>query len=57
VDPAAKAVYWGTLATRLDPDPAAREASQKLVDMLLVATPGLKAKTDATLANPVVPAL
>jgi TPR repeat protein len=57
VDPATKAIYWGTLATRADPDPAAREASQKLMDMLLGAAPSLKEKADAMLANPGSPAL
>lgn len=57
VSPATKAIYWGTLATRTDPDPAAREASQKLVEMLLGAAPSLKEKADAMLANPAIPAL
>jgi TPR repeat protein len=57
VNPATKAVYWGTLATRVDPDPAAREASQKLVDMLLGAAPTLKARADALFASSDIPPL
>jgi hypothetical protein len=43
------------VASRIDPDPAARQESQKLVDMLYGASPGLKAKIDALLAKPSAP--
>jgi TPR repeat protein len=54
-EPALKAAYWGIVAARIDPDPAARTQSQKLVDMLLGAAPGLKPKVEAMLTNAVLP--
>ena len=56
-EPGTKAVYWGIVATRVDPDPAARQTSQKLVHMLLGVAPSLKAKADALLASPGIPPL
>jgi hypothetical protein len=50
IEPASKAAYWGTLATHVDPDPAARTESQKLVDLLLNAAPSLKPKVETMLA-------
>ncbi len=55
LDPAVKAAYWGTLATRVDPDPAARADSEKLVDLLMIAAPGLKANVEKLLATPTSP--
>ena len=54
-EPGSKAVYWGTVATRVDPDPAVRTESQKLVDMLAGVMPSLKLKADAMLAGPPIP--
>jgi hypothetical protein len=54
-EPGLKAAYWGIVATRIDPDPAVRAQTQKLVDMLLGAAPSLKPKVEAMLTNPVVP--
>jgi TPR repeat protein len=54
-EPGSKAVYWGIVATRADPDPAARAESQKLVDMLAGVMPSLKLKADAMLAGPAIP--
>jgi TPR repeat protein len=51
IEPATQAAYWGTIASRIDPDPTARQESQKLVDMLYGASPGLRAKVDALLAK------
>jgi TPR repeat protein len=50
IEPASKAAYWGTLATHLDPNPAAQTESQKLVDLLLNAAPSLKPKVETMLA-------
>jgi hypothetical protein len=55
VEPATKAVYWGTVAARVDPDPAARQESERLVGMLLNFAPSLKATVDAMLADPLPP--
>jgi hypothetical protein len=55
VDPASKSVYWGVVATRVDPDPSARAESQKLVDMLVGFAPSLKPKVEAMLATPAAP--
>jgi TPR repeat protein len=54
-DPAIKAVYWGTVGTRVDPDPTARAQSQKLVDMLLGAAPSLQPKVETMLTAPTPP--
>ena len=54
-EPGSKAVYWGIVATRVDPDSAVRTASQKLVDMLLSAAPDLKPKVEGMLAAPAPP--
>lgn len=51
IQPATQAAYWGTVASRIDPDPAARQDSQKLVDMLYTQSPGLKPKVDELLAK------
>jgi TPR repeat protein len=56
-EPASRAVYWGTVATRVDPDPAARLESQKLIDMLLSVAPNLKVKAEAMLATADPPSL
>jgi TPR repeat protein len=50
IEPASKAAYWGTLATHVDPNPAAQTESQKLVDLLLNAAPSLKPKVETMLA-------
>ena len=50
IEPVSKAAYWGTLATRVDPNPAAQTESQKLVDLLLNAAPSLKPKVETMLA-------
>jgi hypothetical protein len=50
-EPAIQAAYWGSVAARIDPDPAARTDSQKLVDMLYAQSPGLKPKVDELLAK------
>lgn len=55
IDPARKAMYWGIVATRVDPDPAAREESQKLVDMLVGAAPSLKPTVETMLDTPTPP--
>ena len=55
IDPALKAAYWGTLATHVDPNPAAQTESQKLVDLLLNAAPSLKPKVETMLATPTPP--
>jgi len=55
VDPAVKAAYWGTIATRVDPDPAARGDSEKLVDLLMNAAPSLKPNVESMLAAPTPP--
>lgn len=55
IDPALKAAYWGTMATHVDPNPAAQTESQKLVDLLLNAAPSLKPKVEAMLAAPAPP--
>jgi TPR repeat protein len=55
--PGAKTIYWATVATRVDPDSAARQASQKLIDLLLGVAPTLKGKADEMLAGPAVPPL
>jgi TPR repeat protein len=57
VEPATKTIYWATLATRADPDLTARQESQKLIDMLLKAAPGLKPGADSLLAHPGPPPL
>jgi TPR repeat protein len=57
VEPASKAAYWGTLASRLDPDPAQRQQSEQLVNMLLKLAPGLKARVDEMLAGPIPPGI
>jgi len=54
-EPGSKAVYWGIVATREDPDPAVRTESQKLVDSLAGVMPNLKLKADAMLAGPAIP--
>jgi TPR repeat protein len=54
-EPGSKAAYWGIMATRVDPDPAVRAASQKLVDILLSASPHLKPKVEGMLASPAPP--
>jgi uncharacterized protein len=55
IDPALKAAYWGTLATHVDPSPAAKTESQKLVDLLLNAAPSLKPKLETMVATPTPP--
>jgi len=55
IDPAAKAAYWGTVATHVDPNPAAQTESQKLVDLLLNAAPNLKPMVETMLATPTPP--
>jgi uncharacterized protein len=55
IDPALKAAYWGTLATHVDPNPAAQTESQKLVDLLLNAAPSLKPKVETMLAASMPP--
>jgi TPR repeat protein len=54
-EPATQAAYWGTVGSRIDPDPAARQDSQKLVDMLYAQSPGLKSKVDELLAKSKAP--
>jgi hypothetical protein len=54
-DPASKAAYWATIATRVDPDSAARIESQKLADMILGVAPTLKPKVETMLAAAVTP--
>jgi TPR repeat protein len=51
IGPATQAAYWGTVASRIDPDPAARQDSQKLVDLLYAQSPALKPKVDELLAK------
>jgi len=55
IDPALRAAYWGTLATHVDPSPAAQMESQKLVDLLLNAAPSLRPKLETMLATPTPP--
>lgn len=55
VDPASKAAYWGTVATRVDPDPSARAESQKLIDMLFGIAPSLMPKVETMLATATSP--
>jgi uncharacterized protein len=55
VDAASKAAYWGSFATRVDPNPAVQTESQKLVDLLLNAAPDLKPKLEIMLATPAPP--
>ena len=50
IEPASKAAYWGTLATHVDPNPAAQTESQKLVDLLFNAAPSLKHNVETMLA-------
>ena len=52
---ASKAAYWGTVATHVDPNPAAQTESRKLVDLLLNAAPNLKPKVEMMLATPTPP--
>jgi uncharacterized protein len=54
-EPGSKSAYWGIVATRVDPDSAARKESQKLVDLILGFNPSLKPKVDAMLAAAVPP--
>jgi uncharacterized protein len=56
IDAALKSAYWGTVATRVDPNPAAQTESQKLVDLLLSAAPSLKPQLDKMLVTPAPPA-
>jgi TPR repeat protein len=51
IDPALKAAYWAIVATRVDPDPSGRIASQKLVDMLFGAAPSLRPKVETMLTT------
>jgi TPR repeat protein len=55
IDPALKTAYWGTVATRVDPDSSGRTASQKLVDMLMGAAPSLRPKLETMLTTPTPP--
>jgi hypothetical protein len=55
IDAASKAAYWGTVATHVDPNPAAQTESRKLVDLLLNAAPNLKPKVEMMLATPTPP--
>lgn len=57
VVPGTKTIYWATVATRVDPDPGARQASQKLIEMLAGLAPTLKGKADEMLAGPSIPPL
>jgi TPR repeat protein len=56
-EPATRTIYWATVATRVDPDSASRQESQKLIDMLLKVAPNLKPGADSLLANPGFPPL
>jgi TPR repeat protein len=51
IEPATQAAYWGTVASRTDPDATARQDSQKLVDLLYGQSPDLKTKVDDLLAR------
>jgi TPR repeat protein len=57
VEPGTKAIYWATVATHVEADPAARQESQKLLDMLLRSAPSLKARADDMLASRTIPPL
>jgi TPR repeat protein len=54
-EPAIKMIYWGMVATRSDPDTAARQESQRLMNMLLAVAPDLKTKAEAMISTSVVP--
>jgi TPR repeat protein len=49
IDPALRAAYWGTVASHVDPNPAAQSESQKLVDLLLKAAPSLRPQVETML--------
>jgi TPR repeat protein len=49
--PALRAVYWGELAIRVDPDTAAQQKGKRLVEMLLSVAPALGEKANVMLAR------
>lgn len=51
LQPAIRAVYWGSIAAQYDPDPAARIRAKQLVDMILNVGPSLKSDVDTMLAE------